>query len=270
MAEVLCLIEVFGHAPSGEELRACIGKHFAHGEEQARRTRSQNERRRRTGLPPEPLVEPRLWIVAPAVSAPIRRKIGAQAAAGWPPGVYLVGDDVFRVGIAVAGELPRDRSTLLVRLMAAGPELADAIAELWALPSDAHERTVAEGILLRLQGRLSRMPSRTPEEEEFFVTVLSSWKEVKAEAFALGRAHGEASALLTVLRSRGIPVPDSARERILAEKDPARIERWIERAAVAASLVDVLDGRRRLPRRTPAPARGAARAKTRRPGSTPS
>jgi hypothetical protein len=30
IAEVLCLIEVYGHAPDGGELRACLGKHFAH------------------------------------------------------------------------------------------------------------------------------------------------------------------------------------------------------------------------------------------------
>jgi hypothetical protein len=32
-----------------------------------------------------------------------------------------------------------------------------------------------------------------------------------------------------------------ARERILAEKDPARLEIWIERASVAGSLTEVLD-----------------------------
>jgi len=36
-------------------------------------------------------------------------------------------------------------------------------------------------------------------------------------------------------------VPDAARERILAEKDPARLERWLERAAVVASITEVVD-----------------------------
>ena len=47
--------------------------------------------------------------------------------------------------------------------------------------------------------------------------------------------------MLTVLRVRGIAVPDAARERILAEKDPARLERWLERAIVAASVAEVID-----------------------------
>jgi hypothetical protein len=241
MAEVLCLIDVFGHAPTAEELRACLGKHFAHGEECAARRRSLNERRKRKGLLPEPLVEPALWIIAPAASAPVLRKIGAHAAAGWPEGVYFVGDDVFRVGIVVARELPRDRSTLLVRLMAAGPGLAGVLAELAALSDEAHERGVAEQILLRLQGRLSRKSSRTPEEEEFIVTMQGTWKEARALGRNEGRAEGEAHALLTFLRGRGVSVPDSARERILAERDPSRLERWIEKASVATSLADVLD-----------------------------
>jgi hypothetical protein len=53
-----------------------------------------------------------------------------------------------------------------------------------------------------------------------------------------GEAKGKARALLTVLRVRGIMVPDAARERIWAEKDPARIERWLERAPVATSIAD--------------------------------
>ena len=38
-----------------------------------------------------------------------------------------------------------------------------------------------------------------------------------------------------------ITVPDAARERILVEKDPERLERWLEKAAVAASVVEVID-----------------------------
>src|SRR4051812_29835113 len=46
IAAVLCLIEVYGHAPDGGELRACLAKHFAHWEERERRTRGLNRRRR--------------------------------------------------------------------------------------------------------------------------------------------------------------------------------------------------------------------------------
>jgi hypothetical protein len=49
--------------------------------------------------------------------------------------------------------------------------------------------------------------------------------------------------VLTVLRVRGIAVPEAARERILVEKDPGRLERWHERAIVAASVAEVIDER---------------------------
>jgi hypothetical protein len=54
-------------------------------------------------------------------------------------------------------------------------------------------------------------------------------------------AEGEAKAMLTMLRARGIAVPDAERERIMAEKDPQQVERWLERAATAASIAEVLD-----------------------------
>jgi hypothetical protein len=66
-------------------------------------------------------------------------------------------------------------------------------------------------------------------------------KKYVAQGRAEGRAEGEARALLTVLRVRGITVLDADRERILAEKDPERLERWLEKAAVAASVAAVID-----------------------------
>jgi hypothetical protein len=62
---------------------------------------------------------------------------------------------------------------------------------------------------------------------------------------AQGRAEGEATAraraVLTVLRVRGVAVPDAVRERILAEKDPERLERWHERSILASSVAEVID-----------------------------
>ena len=67
----------------------------------------------------------------------------------------------------------------------------------------------------------------------------------RAEGLTEGRAEGRteeaARAVLTVLRARGLAVSDAARERILSQKDPERLERWLEKAAVAASVAAVLD-----------------------------
>src|SRR5262249_26776636 len=54
IAATLCLIEIYAHAPDGAELRACLGKHFAHWEECTRKTRAQNTRRKEKSMPAEP------------------------------------------------------------------------------------------------------------------------------------------------------------------------------------------------------------------------
>jgi hypothetical protein len=86
----------------------------------------------------------------------------------------------------------------------------------WALPADAIERAVAEDILVHLQQRLATKPSWTPEEEEFIVTMQSTWEKARE----MGRAEAQASDVLTVLRARGIAVPDAARERIAPTPAP--------------------------------------------------
>jgi hypothetical protein len=99
---------------------------------------------------------------------------------------------------------------------------------------------VAEGILVHLQHALGRKPSRTSEEEEFIVSMQSTWAKDRAKAKEEGARQREARALLTVLRGRGMAVPDAIRDRILAEKDPARLERWLERAGTSATVAEVL------------------------------
>jgi len=65
------------------------------------------------------------------------------------------------------------------------------------------------------------------------VPTLQSWEEGKAEA--------RADDVLTVLDVRGIAVPEAARARILAEKDMKQLKRWLQKAAVASSIADVID-----------------------------
>jgi Uma2 family endonuclease len=55
-----------------------------------------------------------------------------------------------------------------------------------------------------------------------------------------GAARGKAEALLVVLAARGIALSEPDRARILGERDPARLDRWIDRAARGTSLAEVL------------------------------
>ena len=71
------------------------------------------------------------------------------------------------------------------------------------------------------------------------MVLYKNFDELRAEGKAKRRAEGRAEALLIVLQARGISVPDAARERILAEKDPARLTHWLQRAGVVTSIDDL-------------------------------
>ena len=84
----------------------------------------------------------------------------------------------------------------------------------------------------------------TQEELDAYQKVVDEIQQVRdlADAkWAEGKAEGDTRAVLTVLRVRGIAVPEAARQRIVAERDPARLERWLEKATFAASLAEVID-----------------------------
>ena len=66
-------------------------------------------------------------------------------------------------------------------------------------------------------------------------------QKLRIEERQAGRAEEAALSVLTVLRARGLAAPEAVRERILAEKDRERLEQWLERAATAASVTEVLD-----------------------------
>jgi hypothetical protein len=74
-------------------------------------------------------------------------------------------------------------------------------------------------------------------KEVFIMSTLDAFEELNEE----GGAEGVRRSLLAALRVRGIAVPDDARERIMAERDVERLERWLERAVIAVSIAEVLD-----------------------------
>lgn len=77
--------------------------------------------------------------------------------------------------------------------------------------------------------------------------------EGRTKGFAEGHAEGRLAgrieartevmvqAVLTVLRVRGIAVPDIVRERMLLQRDLQKLESWLEKALVASSVEAVVD-----------------------------
>jgi hypothetical protein len=263
MASVLCLIEIYGHAPSAAEFRACLGKYIAFWQQRSAQARAKRGRARKAALSAEPF----LWVLSAGRPSGVLKGLRFRRLRGWPRGVYGFGGDVLHVGVVVASELARTRATLLVRLMAAGPLLKEAIAELAALPAGAHEREVAEQILLQLRHALEKKPHRTPEEQEFVVTMLSTWDDARKQGREEGRQEGREegqllqarSALRRVLVARKLSPSSAEKARIDACSDLAELDRWLERALVAPTVAEVLAPEPRAAAKAPARRRKSPR-----------
>jgi Uma2 family endonuclease len=66
--------------------------------------------------------------------------------------------------------------------------------------------------------------------------------EDRAAGKAEGKIEGKIEALIAILAARDIHPDSAARERILRERDPQRLDRWIVRAAISATLAEILAG----------------------------
>jgi hypothetical protein len=258
IASILCLIEIYSGAPDEDEALACLGKLIAF-----RQKRRRDARKKKRKQLTETFVRPFVWIITAGRPTSVLAALAAIPAPGWPRGVYfspgvLVDADgtcpagldgaggLLRVGIVVASELPRERSTILVRLMAAGPVLPGAIADLSALPEDAHEHAVASQILLALQHALGSKPKRTPEEQEFIVSMQNIAEKLVEKGRKEGRDEGRLTqaraAVRRVLATRKLAPSPADEARIDACTDLVTLERWLDQALTARSPAEALRG----------------------------
>ena len=109
---------------------------------------------------------------------------------------------------------------------------------LMAIPEALREPSILDA----LEGARTAYSNR--EEWDAYIAASMAIQN-ELGALSLARREGETTTrardVLTVLRVRGIVVPDELRDRILGERDPARLEQWHERAILAASVAEVLE-----------------------------
>jgi len=225
-----CLLELYSETPSIDDLRTCIVKHLLFGQQRVRDARAGGDRTR--------VAKHRTWILSAGVPKRLLSNLLFQRAHG-PPGVYVLGGDFGRVGISiglvVASQLPTDRSTLLVRLMAGGAQLVPAVRELGTLPEDSIERIVVEPILLSFHHELLHTDRvRSVEEEEFIMAMSKSWAEVRQE----GREEGREEVLRRLLELKFGAIPPELAQRI-SVASPAEIGLYLERVLFASTISDV-------------------------------
>ena len=167
LAATPCLIEVFSSTPRAGVVRGCVRKHlnFWH----ARDLEAQKKK--------QPATAPMLWILTTGRPVSAIRAFAFVPARGFPRGVYRTSGWT-RVGLVVTSELPRERSTLLVRLLAGGRGLPEAMKDLSALPPDAPEHALATPVLLSFTTKLSSKHRPTHEEQEFIMATQNIVQEL--------------------------------------------------------------------------------------------
>lgn len=62
------------------------------------------------------------------------------------------------------------------------------------------------------------------------------WEREKADL----RTEGRAESVLTLMRARGLAVSEPVKAQVLSCKDLSQLERWLLRAATAASDTEVI------------------------------
>jgi hypothetical protein len=105
----------------------------------------------------------------------------------------------------------------------------------------APEKAMAE-----LHGRYKEILKRenlSPWEIAYLRGKIERWPPGYADEWACGYAkglvNGKIKGILSVLEVRGIPVPDSVRERITTCIDRDRMDAWLERSRTVARAEDL-------------------------------
>jgi hypothetical protein len=113
--------------------------------------------------------------------------------------------------------------------------------ELTAVPADLPSGPYRQAL------ELANEATFTQTELEAYRKVMDEIQQAReygtaqrAEGKAEGEVEGKAKAILMVLEARGIPIDSEIRARIAACSDSALLDRWIARAATAASAQEVV------------------------------
>lgn len=181
-----------------------------------------------------------MWLVVTNRPKAVLKELLAEPLEGWPNGFYRTKVPALPLHIVTVRELPRERSTLVLRLMGAKKVLRDALEDLGTLPEGAWERTSAAGavdVLHSLSSKASQL--KDPDEKAIVMNATSLYEQIK-EA---GREEGRKALLLRMLGRRFGELPRAVVARVEAA-DSAQLDRWGERLVKATTLNDVF-GRKR-------------------------
>jgi hypothetical protein len=127
----------------------------------------------------------------------------------------------------VLRQLPRERATLLLRILGAGPVLAEAIADLKALPDDAWERRIALPLLVALRLEIQQDPV-DESEREFLMTTAELYEYWKDQHKREGAEEALHDALRAAYEARFGPMPEDVAAAVETTHDSATLRRWVQ------------------------------------------
>ena len=245
MTRTVCTFEPFSQTPTVANLRALARKQLALHHQLCHAAED------------DALPMPPQWILSPGMPHRALQALGAVRATDWPTGFYRSGE-LLGQWIVVLPELVAEGSpeTRVLRLLGPPKQRLAAMEELEQLPSSDPTRQplleiLSELIYLTRVKLKSAEPLSEPEsanmtelrrEFEAFKASLRLEGEAKgkAEGESKGKAEGKSEALLAVLTARGVEVPEVVKQKILACRDLATLDRLLVQAATATSPDDVL------------------------------
>jgi hypothetical protein len=165
MAAEAGMVEVFSGAPGVAELHGCMRKRYQwHHTLELRAERE--------------LELPSAWLVSAGRPDGVLRDFGFVRDAAGPEGHYAGPAPGWRIHAVVIAELPRVRSTVLLRLLGSPRVRRAALRDLAALPEDAWERRVALPWLVRLSFEVpEQLLLGLPSEERDLIMETREWYE---------------------------------------------------------------------------------------------
>ncbi len=234
------LFEPFRNPVTAIEVRSCVLKVI---DLEAQEARAARRAKRKLSTEDGAM----LCVITPTMSSGIATEVGATRMRSDTRGMYELAA-IWRTGIVVVHELPRDPSTLWLRLLGRGKVQAAAVKELLEKSRRDPLRDATLRLLVAWQQTLPPPAERSDDERELAMNLDRIYDRWERKTLAKGEAKGEAKALLAMLEGRGLTVTAAQRRQVLACTDDAQLMAWARAAGTTPSVEALLSGTPRRPR----------------------
>jgi hypothetical protein len=223
LAEEPCIIEPYSTTVTERDVRTCLRKQLTL--EHMLLKSDENA----------PL--PRLWLLSAGDARQASEEYRLETQDDWPQG-FRFAAAALRLCIVVLSELPKGRSTVPLRLLGRGTTLADAVAEVRALPEDDPMRRPMAEVLAQRRFAALQFPS---EDEKAEAEMLQQeWQAFKDKVREEGREEGREEERRALVQ-RQLTAKFGTLDAIVVARLDAADLKTLELYAVRLVAADTLD-----------------------------